>query len=98
MPTAPRGRRRLRSQRRRPGGRDFRPRGIAEDRSRIPVVDISVAIGQGTYDHCVRTKDWSPLEPDTIENKWFCPGVGQVLAEKVKGDPAREEMTEIKNP
>jgi hypothetical protein len=73
-------------------------KGVAEDWSEILEVDVSVTIALGTYDHCVRTKDWSPLEPDTIENKWFCPGIGQVLAETVKGDPEREELTGIQNP
>ena len=31
-------------------------------------------IGLGTYEDVVVTEDWTPLEPEVIENKWYAPG------------------------
>lgn len=53
--------------------------GDAEDIARVEsTVDI-VTIGVGTFHDCVRTLDWSPLEPGNFENKYYAPDVGLIL-------------------
>ena len=38
------------------------------------------------YNDLVVIREWSPLEPEVIENKYFAPGVGVVLELKVAGE------------
>ena len=52
--------------------------GSAEDMAEILALDASVTVPQGSYTSCLKTKDFSPLEPDAIENKFYAPGVGLV--------------------
>ena len=53
--------------------------GEAEDVATILAIDETVTIGYGTFDHCVQTEDFTPLEPDVSEHKFYAPGVGVVL-------------------
>jgi hypothetical protein len=52
--------------------------GVAEDMAEVIALNQSVTVTAGTYDNCVETKDFSPLEPDVAEHKFFAPGVGNV--------------------
>jgi len=38
------------------------------------------------------TKDYTPLEPNLLEHKFYAPGVGLVLAITVKGGSSRAEL------
>jgi hypothetical protein len=38
------------------------------------------------------TKDWTPLEPNLLEQKFYAEGVGPVLAQTVSGGSDREEL------
>lgn len=53
--------------------------GEAEDRGRVVAVGREVTVPAGTFSDCVETEDTTPLEPDVLEHKFYCPGVGTVL-------------------
>ena len=38
----------------------------------------SITVPAGTYQKCIKTKDFSPLEPDVVEHKFYASGVGNV--------------------
>ena len=40
------------------------------------------------------TKDYTPLEPDVLEHKFYARGVGMVLALQISGGSGREELVE----
>ena len=69
--------------------------GEAEDMAQVLRTDESINIGGGgTFHNCLRTKEWSPLEPDVVEEKVYCEGVGSVvLEEAVEGETARIVVT-----
>jgi hypothetical protein len=69
--------------------------GVAEDRAEILSLNESVTVRKGSFSGCLKTKDYSPLKPDLVENKVFCPGVGQVLVVHVKGPVEREELVAV---
>ena len=53
--------------------------GVAEDMGEVLSVTESVTLTNfGTLTNCVKTKDTSPLEPDVVEHKFYCPGIGLV--------------------
>lgn len=39
----------------------------------------------GKQSDCLRTKEWNPLEPGSIEHKYYCYGLGLVLVEENAG-------------
>jgi hypothetical protein len=68
---------------------------VAEDRAEILSLNESVTVRKGSFSGCLKTKDYSLLKPDLVENKVYCPGVGQVLTVHVKGPMEREELVAI---
>ncbi|HPI91968.1 MAG TPA: hypothetical protein PK350_02475 [Deltaproteobacteria bacterium] len=69
--------------------------GVAEDKAEVLGIDEAADVPYGYYTGCVMTKDYSDLEPEIIEHKYFAPGIGQVLAETVEGGTDREELVDI---
>jgi hypothetical protein len=57
--------------------------GVAEDMAQIVALGDSISVPYGSFGGCVRTKEWSLLEPGT-ERKWYAKGVGIVRAESVE--------------
>ena len=51
--------------------------GVAEDRSEVVAVGLSVTTPAGHFDECIKTKDFAPLDKNT-EFKYYCAGVGLV--------------------
>ncbi len=51
----------------------------AEDFAEVAATGQSVTVPAGTFDRCLQTREFTPLEPDVNENKWYAPGVGLVL-------------------
>lgn len=51
----------------------------AEDIGEVLSLSEAVAVPAGSFTDCLQTKDYSPLEPDVVEHKFFAPGVGLVL-------------------
>ena len=64
----------------------------AEDMAIVIATGVTVELEDGTeFENCVQILEWSPLEPDTLEYKYFAPGIGVVVEEKTDG----EERVEI---
>jgi hypothetical protein len=69
--------------------------GRAEDQGEVVGVDERVEVGAGYFEHVLMTKDTNPLEPKTLEFKFYAPSVGPVLAITVSGGSDREELLEL---
>lgn len=69
--------------------------GEAEDMGKVLRLNASVSIDYGDYDDCLKTKEWTPLEPGTIEHKYYAPGVGLVYIEELKGKTVKVELVEV---
>jgi hypothetical protein len=67
-------------------------KGNAEDRARVTSVDAQAKVPFGRFDHVLITKEFTPLEPDVIEHKFYAPKVGPLLAVTVKGGSDKEEL------
>jgi hypothetical protein len=55
--------------------------GIAEDKATVLSINESVTVPAGTFSGCLKTRDFSPLDPGIEEFKFYCPGVGLVREE-----------------
>ena len=68
--------------------------GEAEDMGAVVALDVSVSVAFDDYDGCVQTRDFTPIEPDALEYKYYAWGVGFVLEEKPDED-IRIELIEM---
>jgi hypothetical protein len=66
-------------------------RGKAEDRGRVLSLSRQVTVPFGSYKHVLMTKDYTRLEPDATEHKFYAKGVGPILTVAVHGG-GREEL------
>lgn len=67
--------------------------GVAEDRARVAALGVTETVPKGTYGGCLRTDEFTPLEPDALEHKVYAPGVGLIL--EVDEDDRRIELVSI---
>jgi hypothetical protein len=72
--------------------------GEAEDAAKILSLDEWTEVPAGAYDHLLMTKDYTPLQPEVLEHKFYAKGVGPVLVLGVSGGTGREELVELKRP
>jgi hypothetical protein len=60
--------------------------GHAEDEAEIIGTGLSETISLGTYNDCIKTKNWTDLEPDALENKIYAPGIGLIKEIDIPGN------------
>jgi hypothetical protein len=66
--------------------------GEAEDEGQVIALDETVTVSAGRYSGCVKTKEWSRLEPGVTEHKYYAPGVGLVTSVMVEGGTEHVEL------
>jgi hypothetical protein len=72
--------------------------GEAEDAAAVLSLDEKAQVPYGKFDRVLMTKDYTPLEPDILEHKFYARGVGMVLALAISGGSDREELVEHSAP
>jgi len=70
-------------------------KGEAEDMGQVLSAKESVRVPSGSYHDCVRTKDWSAIETDSVEHKYYSKEVGNVVLETEHNDQKRVELIEV---
>jgi hypothetical protein len=70
----------------------------AEDEAEVIAVNQSVTVTSGTYKGCIRTREFTRLEPTGAEYKTYCPDVGNVLVEDAITGERLEQLTKIEMP
>ena len=69
--------------------------GIAEDKSTVLSLTKSIVVTFGPYSPVMETKDFTRLEPDVVENKYFAKGIGQIKEIVAKGGSEEFELVDI---
>ena len=69
--------------------------GVAEDKARVVDKNVTVMVPAGTFRHCIKTEEFTPLEPEVLENKWYCPGVGIARERDVRGGSVSTALVRI---
>jgi hypothetical protein len=72
--------------------------GEAEDQGEVLALDATVAVPYGSFSGCLKTRDFTLLEPDVEENKFYCPSIGQVRAIATKGGAETEDLIAVTHP
>jgi len=73
---------------------EFEP-GVVEDLGEVLSLNESVTVPYGSFRNCLKTRDWTPLEPDKEANKCYASGVGLVLEIFTKGSSERVELVNM---
>ncbi len=69
----------------------------AEDMAKVMEIGVTVKVAAGTFENCTKVYEWTPLEPDAKEYKYYCPDVGgQALSEHLT-DKVRVELVKTAN-
>jgi hypothetical protein len=66
--------------------------GVAEDQAKVIDTTSSAKVAYGSFKNCVKTKEFTRLDPTDIEHKFYAAGVGQVLTTSAT---EREELISI---
>ena len=64
----------------------------------VVAVDESASVPVDSYTGCIRTRDYTPLEPSSNELKVYCPGVGNVQVIDMTTGEVSEELTSFTMP
>jgi len=73
-------------------GRQEFLKGEAEDHFRVLDLKASVSVPFVSTRKALRTREWTPLEPATVDNKYYVRGVGTVREIAVKGPVEKLEL------
>ena len=71
--------------------------GVAEDMAQVLGFKNSLCVKYGCFKHVLVTKEWTPLEPGVVENKYYAKGVGFIYSEMVKGGDETLELVRIRH-
>ena len=77
---------------------EFLP-GSAEDMAIVVATGGDQQVGAADmYNHVVVTQEWSPLEPDVVEQKSYAPGIGVITEDIVRGGTEHVELAAFTPP
>lgn len=74
--------------------------GHAEDEAKVSGVGVTVKLTRddayppGTFTGCLKTKEWSDLDTGSVEQKYYCPGIGNVAVDEHHGKILRVELVD----
>ena len=70
-------------------------KGEAEDHFKVLTLRALVRVPYVSSRRALLTKEWTPLEPATVDHKLYVRGVGTVLEQTVKGGTERLELVSL---
>ncbi|MCD4845216.1 MAG: hypothetical protein K8R25_12090 [Methanosarcinales archaeon] len=70
-------------------------KGVAEDMAEILALGESVQVPAGNYKGCLKTLDYTPLEPGVVEHKYYCEDVGGSVLEIKPDSGEKLELVSI---
>lgn len=70
-------------------------KGEAEDMAQVLSVHATARVPAGSFDDCLKTRDWSAIEAGSTEHKYYSRKIGAVVLETEHGDTKRVELVEV---
>jgi hypothetical protein len=70
-------------------------KGVAEDKATVLSFNNNVTVPYGSFSNVLKTKEFSSLEPDVVENKYYAANVGDLKEKLLKGKEGIE-LVQIK--
>jgi hypothetical protein len=72
--------------------------GEAEDVGEVVELGAEADVPFGAYEDVLVTEDWTPLEPDVRERKFYAPGVGLIRERQIAGGGDEFQLVEYEAP
>jgi hypothetical protein len=72
--------------------------GEAEDLAKAVDLAATADTPAGSYADVLVTEDWTPLEPDVVERKFYAPGIGLVMERLIRGGSGITRLVEYSPP
>jgi hypothetical protein len=69
--------------------------GVAQDMAQVINLNRRACVAYGCFDDLLLTKEFSPLEKGVTEHKSYAAGIGNILADVVKGGDEHSELVSI---
>ena len=69
--------------------------GVAQDMARVSSLNKSACVPHGCFDDLLQTRETSPLDPGSVEEKLYAAGVGFIRSEVTKGGSEFSELVSI---
>jgi hypothetical protein len=63
--------------------------------ARVLAVNLTRTVTAGSYTEVVQTEDFTPLDRDVVEHKYYAPGVGFIYSELVEGGSEQAQLVRI---
>jgi hypothetical protein len=73
-------------------------KGHAEDHFSVLSLHASISVPYVASNRALLTKEWTPLEPGTLDHKYYVRGIGEVKEVTVKGPTERAELVSVRRP
>jgi hypothetical protein len=70
-------------------------KGHAEDVAKVLSRNASRSVPYGSFDHVLKTKEWTPLEPNVVDHKFYARGIGDIAEAMVKGGSEKLKLISI---
>lgn len=70
--------------------------GIAEDEARVLGFGAKVRTPFATFGNCLQNEEFTALEPDLLEHKFYAPGIGLVMSKGIRGGNEVMRLSEIR--
>ena len=67
--------------------------GEAEDMAKVIKLDGTISNSYGDFTDVLVTEEWSDLEPDVLERKYYVSGIGMISSEIIKGGDEHFDLT-----
>jgi hypothetical protein len=76
---------------------EFAP-GVAEDMATVESLSARAEAPYGTFTNCLKTKNFTPLDPGAFENKYYCANVGLVEDADLEPGGDKSRLVSITHP
>src|SRR5689334_5069883 len=73
-------------------------KGHADDHFAVVSLSAHVSVPYTASNRALLTKEWTPLEPGTLDHKYYVRGIGNVKEVTVKGPTERSELVSVHRP
>jgi hypothetical protein len=70
---------------------------VAEDKATVLALDAKAKVPYGRFRRTLQTYNFTPLDPASIEHKFYAPGIGLVLEVNLE-DEVRNELIRVTRP
>ena len=72
--------------------------GEAEDVGEVVELGVAADVPFAAYEDVLVTEDWTPLEPDVRERKFYAPGIGLIRERQIAGGGDEFQLVEYEAP